>query len=87
MRYPIAAHTIPSINTTFHRTCWGGQARVRDFGIGSSSRLPPGLCSHLRYVRFQICYFETMPSHRPNQLDQRLTDLFDFLFSDSIEEW
>src|SRR5271156_2312013 len=28
-----------------------------------------------------------MPSHRPNQLDQRLTDLFDFLLSDSIEEW
>src|ERR1700733_5964751 len=28
-----------------------------------------------------------MPSPRSNQLDQRLTDLFDFLSSDSVEEW
>jgi hypothetical protein len=54
IRYPIAAHTIPSINTTFHHTCWGCRGRVRDSRIGSSSLLPPGLCSHLGYLRFQI---------------------------------
>src|SRR5271170_104467 len=28
-----------------------------------------------------------MPSHRSKQFDQPLTDLFDFLVLDSIEEW
>src|SRR5580658_5441886 len=45
-----------------------------------------GPYSHSRYSRLQICYFETMPSRPPHQLDQRFTDLFDFLFADSIEE-